>query len=102
MSFVEFRKCHVTCLYHKEIATKNIKLTLFFGTSLMHVIGLWGVGVADVVKALVHHLGIATVWVRVQAAATKRGYWEDTCTECAPIVQRRYKQHWKISMYIEN
>ena len=59
------------------------------------------VGVADVVKALVHHVGIATVWVRVQAAGTKKGHWEDPCTECAPIVQRRYKQRWKISMYIE-
>ena len=28
---------------------------------------------ADVVKALVHHVGIATVWVRVQAAGTKKG-----------------------------
>ena len=51
-----------------------------------------GVGVADVVKALVHHVGIATVWVRVQGAANeKKGHWADPCTECAPIVQRRYK-----------
>ena len=33
---------------------------------------LIGVGVADVVEALVHHVGIATVWVRVQAAGTKK------------------------------
>ena len=48
-----------------------------------------GVGVADIVKALVHHVGIATVGVRVPAAATKKGHWEDPCTEGAPIVQRR-------------
>ena len=41
-----------------------------------------GVGVADVVKALVHHVGIANVWVRVQAAGTRKGHWEDPCTEC--------------------
>ena len=29
------------------------------------------VGVADVVKALVHHVGIATIGVRVPAAATE-------------------------------
>ena len=46
------------------------------------------VGVADVVKVLVHHVGIATVRVRVHAAAMKKGHWEDPCTECAPIVQR--------------
>ena len=56
---------------------------------------------ADVIEALVHHVGIATVWVRVQAAGTKKGHWEDPCTECAPIVQRIYKRHWKISMYAE-
>ena len=27
---------------------------------------------ADVVKALVHHVGIATVWVRVQGAAHEK------------------------------
>ena len=47
---------------------------------------------ADVVKALVHHVDIATVGVRVPVAATKKGHWEDPCTECAPIVQRRYKK----------
>ena len=47
-----------------------------------------GVGVADVVKALVHHVGIATVGVRVLAAATRKGHWEDPCTESAPVVQR--------------
>ena len=31
-----------------------------------------GVGVADVVEALVHHVGIATVGVRVTTAATKK------------------------------
>ena len=31
----------------------------------------------------------------------KKGHWEDPCTEGAPIVQIIYKQHWKISMYIE-
>ena len=46
---------------------------------------------ADVVDALVHHVGIATVWVQVQAAEMKKGHWEDPCKECAPIVQRRYK-----------
>ena len=35
-------------------------------------ISIWGVGVADVVKALVHHVGIATVWVRVQGAANEK------------------------------
>ena len=43
---------------------------------------------ADVVKALIHHVGIATVGVQVPAAATKKGHWEDPCTECASIVQR--------------
>ena len=32
-----------------------------------------GVGVADIVKALVHYVGIATVRVRLSAAATKKG-----------------------------
>ena len=32
-----------------------------------------GVGVAKVVKALVHHVGIATVGVRVPAAGMKKG-----------------------------
>ena len=31
-----------------------------------------GSRVADVVKALVHHVGIATVWVRVQGAAKRK------------------------------
>ena len=53
----------------------------------------WGVGVANVVKALVHHVGIANVGVRVPAAGMKKGHWVDPCTECAPIVQRRYEQH---------
>ena len=44
---------------------------------------------ADVVKALIHHVGIATVRVRVPTAATKKGHWEDPCTECAPIVQKK-------------
>ena len=49
-----------------------------------------GVGVADVVKALVHLVGIAMVGVRVPAGAraTKKGRWVDPCTEGAPIVQR--------------
>ena len=29
-------------------------------------------GVADVIKALVHHVAIATVWVRVQGAAHEK------------------------------
>ena len=32
--------------------------------------GLHEVGVTKVVEALVHHVGIATVWVRVHAAGT--------------------------------
>ena len=34
---------------------------------------LIGVGVADDAKALVHHVGTATVGVRVPAGATKKG-----------------------------
>ena len=34
---------------------------------------------ADFVKALVHHVGIATVWVRVQAAGTKIGTGRSQC-----------------------
>ena len=42
---------------------------------------------ADVVKALVHLVGIAMVGVRVPAEATIKGRWVDPCTEGAPIVQ---------------
>ena len=98
-------------MHHKnnhDLMVVACTLSLFAGNCFilkkvaMHqVVRCLGGRVANVVKALVHHVGIANVWVRVQAAATKKGHWEDPCTECAPIVQRRYKQHWKISMYIE-
>ena len=43
---------------------------------------------SQIVKALVHHVGTATVGVRVPAGATKKGHWVDPCTEGVPIVQR--------------
>ena len=39
---------------------------------------------ADVVKALVHRVGTATVGVRVPAAATKKGHWEDPLHRMCP------------------
>ena len=46
-----------------------------------------GVGVANVVKALIHHVKIVPVEVRVSAVeANEKGCWEDPCTEGAPII----------------
>ena len=39
---------------------------------------------AVVVEALVHHVGIATVGVRVPAAGLKKGHWVDPCTVLCP------------------
>ena len=50
-----------------------------------------GVGVADVVKALVLHVGIATVWVRVQAASTKKGH--RMCPNSPKKIQTTLEHH---------
>ena len=47
-----------------------------------------GVGMADDVKALVHHVGIATVRVRVPSEQLRKRALVDPRTEGAPIVQQ--------------
>ena len=59
-----------------------------------------GVGVAIVIEVMVHHVGIAPVGVRVPAAGMKKDIGWTPAQFCAPIVQRIYKQLWKISLYI--
>ena len=50
----------------------------------------WGVGVADVVKALALVVDIATVWVRILAgASTKIDIGKAPCTEGAPMIQKQ-------------
>ena len=52
----------------------------------------WGVGVVDDFKALVHHVGIATVRVRIlsgsRQSSYEKGLWADPCTEGAPMVRQ--------------
>ena len=59
------------------------------------------IGLAVVVEALVHHVGIVPAGVRVPAAGMKKGYWVDPCTVLCPNSPKNIQQHWKISMYIE-